>query len=95
MKPLSDDELEIIKDQESRRDTQILSIKRKERLAPTNDGIELSEGYDFDVNSTIMELAYSISELALSMNKEFGEGSASVFLSLIQEYYKLSTDNKQ
>ena len=73
----------------------ILSIKVKPVPLETNDGINLNEGYEFIVNGAIPQLADAISKMALEMPKNgFGDNSDAGFITLINEFYKKSKENK-
>lgn len=79
----------------------ILVIKSRPKLSvdeESDDGLELNEGYEFEVNAALPELADAIAKFAIELPKnDFGEGSDTFFLSMITEYYKKlisSTDVK-
>lgn len=69
----------------------ILFIKSRPRLTVSDDdeGMELNDGYEFEVNGALPEIADSIAKLAFELdNQGFGEGSGEMFVSLILEYFK-------
>lgn len=67
----------------------ILVIKAREALDPTEEGVELNGGYEYDMNGAIPEIADGIAKMAIEMDgmKEFGENAGEYFLHLISEYY--------
>ena len=79
----------------------VLVIKARPKLVVDEEsdyGMELNDGYEFEVNAALPEIADGIAKLAIELPKNgFGEGSDTFFLSLINEYYKRlssSTDVK-
>lgn len=77
----------------------ILTIISKPKLSVSEDekGVELNDGYDFEVNGALPELADGIAKFARELpNNGFGPDSGSYFITLIGEYYKRlsSTDVK-
>lgn len=75
----------------------LLVIKSKPVLSAKKKGVELNEGYDFEVDGAIPEIADAIAKFAVELPKNgFGENSGSYFITLISEYYKRlsSTDVK-
>ena len=69
----------------------ILVIMTRPKLIVSDDdtGMELNEGYEFEVNGALPELADGIAKLAYEMEPNgFGEGSGGYFVQLINEYYK-------
>lgn len=75
----------------------LLVIKSKPQLNAIDDGVELNEGYDFELDGAIPELADAIAKFAFEMsNNGFGPNSGSYFIQLIHEYYERlsSTDVK-
>lgn len=68
----------------------ICEIHSVEILAPTEEGVELNEGYQYEVNGSLPQLADSIAKMAVEFdnnNDMLGESAGSVFISLIVEYY--------
>ena len=66
----------------------ILVIKSRPLLAATEDGAELNEGYEFEVNAALPEIADGIVKLAMELeNNGFGEGSNKLFIQLINEFF--------
>jgi hypothetical protein len=71
----------------------ICEIHSVEILAPTEEGVELNEGYQYEVNGSLPQLADSIAKMAVEFdnnNDMLGESAGSVFISLIVEYYNRS-----
>ena len=67
----------------------LLVIKSKPVLSAKKKGVELNEGYDFEVDGAIPEIADAIAKFAVELPKNgFGENSGSYFITLIGEYYK-------
>lgn len=73
------------------REKQILVIKSINTLQDDDedkDKVTLNEGYSFEVDAAIPELADGIAKLAKEMPANgFGENSDTAFISLIQEYF--------
>ena len=80
-----------MQDEVSIRVSTILKIEVLEQLTPSEDGVELNEGYQFEVNGPIPQLADGIAKMALEMDKEptLGNKGGGAFLALITEYYNL------
>ena len=74
---------------EARRDRVILQIKAIEAFEPNDEGISLNEGYSFDVNGAIPQLADGFAKMLIEMNKDktFGENAGDGFLTLLNQYY--------
>ena len=74
---------------EARRDRTILQIKAIEALEPNDEGVSLNEGYSFEVNGAIPQLADGLAKMMIEMNKdpEFGEKAGDGFLTLLTQYY--------
>jgi hypothetical protein len=75
----------------------ILVIASRPKLTETenDEGLELNEGYEFEVNAAIPELADGIAKLAYELEPNgFGEGSGGYFIQLINEYYKKLTSKE-
>lgn len=74
---------------ESIRTKTILSIKTLEKLTPIEEGVELNEGYEFETNGALPEIADGIAKMAneLDKMKELGENAGSYFLQLVSDYY--------
>ena len=68
----------------------ILTIKTLPKLEVVEDkGVTINDGYTFEVNGALPEIADGIARLAMEMPKHgFGENSGSYFIVLIGEYYK-------
>lgn len=68
---------------------ELLTIHVQEKLSVDKKGLELNEGYQFEVNGALPELADGIAKLAIEMEKAgFGDKSGDYFLALVNEYYK-------
>lgn len=67
----------------------ILTIKTKPSFKAGNKGLYLNDGYDFEVDGALPEIADGIAKFAKELPKnDFGEGSDSYFITLINEYFK-------
>ena len=67
----------------------ILTIKTKPNFKAKDKGLYLNDGYEFDVNGAIPEIADGIAKFAKELPKNgFGENSDSYFITLINEYFK-------
>ena len=69
---------------------QICIIHSVETLTPTEEGIELNEGYSYEVDGSLPQLADSIAKLAIELDKEketFGDNGGNLFIKLIVEFY--------
>ena len=67
----------------------ILNIKVVEKLIPEEEGVNLNEGYEYDVNGTIPQLADGIAKMAIEMDKQpdLGDKAGGAFLALVDQYY--------
>lgn len=67
----------------------ILNIKVVEKLIPEEEGVNLNEGYEYDVNGTIPQLADGIAKMAVEMDKQpdLGDKAGGAFLALVEQYY--------
>ena len=68
----------------------LLVIKSRPKLSVAEDdsGMELNDGYEFDVNGAIPEIADGIAKFAKELpNNGFGENSDRAFITLITEYF--------
>lgn len=77
----------------------LLVIKSRPKLSVSEDenGIELNDGYEFELDGAIPEVADAIAKFATELpNNGLGPDSGSYFITLISEYYKKlsSTDVK-
>ena len=68
----------------------ILEVRAIEKLDPTEEGMELNEGYQYEVNGSIPQLADSIAKMAIEMDKskDLGEAAGGAFLELVNQYYQ-------
>jgi len=69
----------------------ILKIEAIEILSEESSGVELNEGYRFEVRGTLPQVADGIAKMAIEMDydKDFGDNGGGVFLELINQYYKV------
>ena len=67
----------------------VLNIKVIEKLTPDDEGVNLNEGYEYDVNGTIPQLADGIAKMAIEMDKQpdLGDKAGGAFLALVEQYY--------
>lgn len=75
---------------ESIRLKKIFVICSKEHFSITEkkDGIELNEGYEFEVDGALPEIADGIAKFANELEKNgFGQNSGRYFMSLINNFY--------
>lgn len=80
-------------DEASIRTHTILVIKRRRSFDVKSDDdskVELNEGYDFDVDAPIAEIADGLAKMAIEMDKmiDLGEEAGGAFIQLIAEFYK-------
>lgn len=81
---------ELIEKDEGMKPHTILTIKRKPKLTVTEDetGLELNDGYDFEVDAAVPEIADGIAKFAKELpNNGFGKDSDRYFIHLICEYF--------
>ena len=71
------------------RTSEILKISVLETLKPEEEGIELNEGYTYEVNGSIPQLADGLAKMAVEMDKQpdLGDKAGGAFLALVQQYY--------
>lgn len=89
-KEIKDKLNKIFKEENKLQSKTLLVIKSKHILSVSDedDGMELNDGYDFEVNGAIPEVADAIAKMAIELeNNNFGKGSGRAFVSLIIEYY--------
>jgi len=67
----------------------ILKVEAIEGLVNTDEGMELNEGYRFEINGSIPEVADGIAKMAAEMDMEptFGDNGGGAFVALIVQYY--------
>lgn len=66
----------------------ILVIKTKPVLKAENKGISLNDGYEFEVNGALPEIADGIAKFAKELEPNgFGPNSGRYFVGLIQQYF--------
>lgn len=69
----------------------LIVIKSRPKLTvdDNDEGMELNEGYEFEVDGALPEIADGIAKMAFALEENgFGENSGGYFISLINEYYK-------
>lgn len=73
----------------SERKVTILTIETLESLTETEEGIELNEGYSYNMNGAIPQIADGIAKLAIEMDKDkdMGSDAGGAFIALIENYY--------
>lgn len=68
--------------------TKIFEIRTKHSLTAKKKGVELNQGYEFDVDTSMPELADAIAKFAKELPKNgFGEDSDRYFITLIHQYF--------
>lgn len=87
------DKLDADIDEASVRTHEILVIKSRRSFdvkPDDNSKVELNEGYEFETNAPIPEIADGLAKMAIEMDKmtELGENAGTMFLTLIAEFYK-------
>ena len=66
----------------------LLTIKTFPHLDETKEGILLNDGYAFDVDGSLPEVADAIVKFAMELPANgFGEGSDKFFIELINTFY--------
>ena len=74
----------------------LLCIRKMTRPETVDEGVTIKEGYKFDINSTVAELAFGIACLAKEMpNNDMGEGSDELFVTMIKEYLSRLKENEE
>ena len=75
--------------EQSKRTTKILEIRALELLTPTDEGVELNEGYEFDLQGAMPQVADGLAKLFIELNAdtELGENAGDMLLTLVIEYY--------
>lgn len=71
--------------------TTILVVKRKPKMNVSKNGnnVELNEGYEYDVNSSLPEIADGIAKFAKELpHQGMGNGSDKYFINLINQYFE-------
>jgi len=87
-KEVTPEVIETIANQAMRSKT-ILSIRTKPIMKKSKKGLTLNDGYEFDVDGALPEIADGIAKFAKELPKNgFGEASDTYFITLIQEYFK-------
>lgn len=76
---------------EHTRTTTILKIEALENLEPTEDGMDLNEGYSYEVQGSLPQLADSLAKMAIEMDKDLdlGDNAGGAFVALITQYYEM------
>ena len=88
---------ELLKTEDPLNSKTILVIKSKPKLSVSDndEGVELNDGYEFEVNGAIPEIADGIAKMAVELEPNgFGEKSGAYFIQLINEYYHRLTEDK-
>lgn len=79
----------------------ILTISRKRELeartVKEGQELDINEGYDYEVNSSLPEIADGIAKMALEFDKmeDLGENAGSYFLQLIVDFYGQLKENNE
>jgi len=68
----------------------ILEIKVIEKLSPEKDGVELNEGYRYNVDGSLPQLADGLAKLAIEFDNDIklGVNVGQAFLVLTAQYYE-------
>lgn len=72
----------------STRTRKLLEISSVEKLDPSEEGYELSEGYVFEVNGSLMNVAHGISVFISELDNQLESGAGETFMTLLTEYYQ-------
>lgn len=75
----------------------IFIIRRRPLLKVANNGkgMELNEGYDYELNSALPELADAIAKFAIELPKQgIGKDSDKYFIQLINNYFSRLVDRR-
>ncbi len=75
---------------QSKRETTILVMKRLELLDAEEDGVNLNEGYAYDVNAPIAEVADGIAKMAIQLDEMLADQphTGAYFIELIKQFYE-------
>ena len=67
----------------------ILEVKVIEKLTPEDDGVDLNEGYEYNLNGSIPQVADGLAKMFIEMDKQtdMGQDAGGAVLNLIQQYY--------
>lgn len=66
----------------------ILVIKSRPRYEGSEEGVELNDGYEFEANGALPEIADGIAKFAKELeNNGFGENSGKYFVNLVNQYF--------
>lgn len=66
----------------------ILTIKTKPVTKVVHKGVEVNEGYEYELDGALPELAFGIANFAKELpNNGYGEGSDKEFIKLINLYF--------
>ena len=69
----------------------LLTIKSKPSFSVNEEetGLELNDGYEFEVDGAVPEIADAIAKFAIELpNNGFGEDSDTYFITLISQYFE-------
>lgn len=71
----------------------ILQVEAKETLIPGNEGVFLNEGYSYELDGSIPQIADSIAKLAIQLDLDttLGDNAGQMFINLIEQYYIKTT----
>lgn len=70
-------------------DKTLLVIKSHPSLNTNKDGIEVNEGYDFETDGALPEVAHGVAMFAVELEKNgYGKDSGAYFVYLIGEYFR-------
>lgn len=79
---------EIIDATDENKTSNLLVIKTKNKLKATKKGVEINQGYEFEVDGAMPEIADAIAKFAKELPKNgFGEHSDTYFITLIKQYF--------
>lgn len=72
----------------SQRKKTLLVVRSLEELNPTEEGVELNVGYEFDVDGPLPEVADGIAKMAKELDKMQPNNAGAYFIELINQFYK-------
>lgn len=81
-------------EQATKRAKTLLMIRTKPVFNTNEDGMELNDGYDFDMNGALPEIADAIAKFAYALDSNgFDKGSGAYFVRLISSYFDKLSNN--